>query len=132
MMIVMSPQATPAQIENVVKHIQSSGFTAHRSDGKDQTVIGCVGHLNPDTVDPREFELLEGVAQVVRISVPYKLSSRTFKREDTVVDVGQGVLVGGKEVVLMAGPCTIEATGQVEVVGPAGRNAGAAVMRGGA
>ena len=86
MMIVMSPQATPAQIESVVTHIQEAGFTAHRSDGKDPTVIGCVGHVNIDAVDPRQFELLPGVAQVVRISVPYTLSSRTFKRDDTVID----------------------------------------------
>src|SRR5262245_7254617 len=132
MMIVMSPQATPEQIESVIRHIQDSGFAAHRSDGKDQTVIGCVGHLNPETIDPREFELVEGVAQVVRISGPYKLSSRTFKHEDTIVDAGEGVLIGGKEVVLMAGPCTIESREQVDAIAPLVKQAGARVMRGGA
>jgi 3-deoxy-7-phosphoheptulonate synthase len=131
MMIVMSPQATPVEIDSVLRHVTDAGFTPHRSDGKDQTVIGCVGHVNIDSVDPREFELLAGVAQVVRISVPYKLSSRTFKREDTVVDA-KGVKIGGKEVVLMAGPCTIESREQVEAIAPLVKQAGARIMRGGA
>jgi 3-deoxy-7-phosphoheptulonate synthase len=132
MMIVMSPRATPEEIESVVKRIGEEGFTAHRSDGKENTVIGCVGHVNPDAVDPRQFELLAGVAQVVRISVPYKLSSRTFKKEDTVIDAGRNVKIGGDEVILMAGPCTIESKDQVEAIAPLVKKAGARVMRGGA
>jgi 3-deoxy-7-phosphoheptulonate synthase len=132
MMIVMSPQATPEQIDSVLKNVVDSGFTPHRSDGKDHTIIGCVGHVNPDAVDPRQFELLAGVAQVLRISVPYKLSSRAFKREDTVVDCGNGVKVGGTEVILMAGPCTIESREQVEAIAPLVKAAGAKIMRGGA
>jgi 3-deoxy-7-phosphoheptulonate synthase len=132
MMIVMSPQATPEQVEQVVQKVEQEGFTTHRSDGKDHTVIGCVGRMDVDRVDPRQFELLPGVAQVVRISVPYKLSSRTFKPEDTVVDLGNGVTVGGPEVVLMAGPCTIESREQVDAIAPMVKAAGARVMRGGA
>src|SRR5262249_6959924 len=132
MMIVMSPQATPEQIESVVERVKLEGFTPHRSDGKENTVIGCVGHVNIDAVDPRQFELLPGVAPVVRISVPYKLSSRTFKSEDTVIDAGRGVKIGGNEVVLMAGPCTIESRDQVEALAPMVKAAGAKVMRGGA
>jgi 3-deoxy-7-phosphoheptulonate synthase len=128
----MSPQATPAEIETVIAHVVDEGFTPHRSDGKESTVIGCVGHVNPEAVDPRQFELLPGVAQVVRISVPYKLSSRTFKREDTVIHAGKGVTIGGPEVVLMAGPCTIESRDQVEAIAPLVKSAGAKVMRGGA
>jgi 3-deoxy-7-phosphoheptulonate synthase len=131
MMIVMSPAATPEQIDSVIERVKAEGFSVHRSDGKENTVIGCVGHVNIDAVDPRQFELLGGVAQVVRISVPYKLSSRTFKKEDTVVDVG-GVKVGGPEVVLMAGPCTIESREQVDAIAPLVKAAGARVMRGGA
>jgi 3-deoxy-7-phosphoheptulonate synthase len=132
MMIVMSPQATPEQIDRVIERVKGEGFTPHRSDGQENTVIGCVGHVNVDAVDPRQFELLIGVAQVVRISVPYKLSSRTFKREDTVIDAGNGVRIGGAEVVLMAGPCTIESRDQVEAIAPLVKRAGAKVMRGGA
>src|SRR5262245_34765505 len=129
MMIVMSPLATPQQIENVIAHVKTAGFAVHRSDGEENTVIGCVGHLNIDSVDPREFELLEGVLKVVRISSPYKLSSRTFKREDTVIQIrtpaGLDVKIGGKEVVLMAGPCTIESREQVEAIAPLVKAAGA-------
>jgi 3-deoxy-7-phosphoheptulonate synthase len=132
MMIVMSPQATPEQIEQVLVRVKEEGFTPHRSDGKDQTVIGCVGDVNIDAIDPRQFELLAGVARVVRISVPYKLSSRTFKKDDTVIDAGNGVRIGGRDVVIMAGPCTIESRDQVETLAPLVRKAGARVMRGGA
>ncbi len=132
MMIVMSPQATPQQIDQVIDRVKKEGFTPHRSDGQENTVIGCVGHVNIDAVDPRQFELLPGVSQVVRISVPYKLSSRTFKPQDTVVDAGRGVKIGGSEVVLMAGPCTIESKEQVEAIAPLVKRAGAKVMRGGA
>jgi 3-deoxy-7-phosphoheptulonate synthase len=132
MMIVMSPRATAEQIDGVVLAIKAAGFSTHRSDGEDQTVIGCVGHLNPESVDPRQFELLDGVAQVLRITVPYKLSSRMFKKEDTVIDLGSGVKIGGKEVVLMAGPCTIEAKEQVDAIAPLVKKAGARIMRGGA
>jgi 3-deoxy-7-phosphoheptulonate synthase len=136
MMIVMSPLATPEQIDNVIAHVKTAGFAVHRSDGEENTVIGCVGHLNIDSVDPREFELLEGVLRVVRISSPYKLSSRTFKREDTVIHIrtsaGSDVKIGGREVVLMAGPCTIESREQVEAIAPLVKAAGAKIMRGGA
>src|SRR5262245_63583161 len=120
MMIVMSPQATPEQIDFVIARIQEEGFTPHRSDGKDHTVIGCVGHVNIDAVDPRQFELLPGGSQVVRISVPYKLSSRTFKREDTLIGAGKGVAIGRPEGVLMAGPCTLQARGPGEAHPPGG------------
>ncbi len=132
MMIVMSPQATPQQIDEVVARVTAEGFTPHRSKGEENTVIGCVGHVNIDAVDPRQFELLPAVAKVVRISVPYKLSSRTFKPEDTIVDCGNGVKIGGAEVILMAGPCTIESKEQVQAIAPLVKAAGAKVMRGGA
>src|SRR5262245_14973933 len=131
MMIVMTPHATPEQIDSVVDHIKTEGFQPHRSDGKEQTVIGVVGILDRD-IDPRQFEVLDGVAKVVRISSPFKLASRQFKEEDTIVDVGKGVKIGGPEVVLMAGPCTIENKEQVDAIAPIVAHAGARIMRGGA
>jgi 3-deoxy-7-phosphoheptulonate synthase len=130
MMVVMTPHATPTDIDTVVRAIESEGFSAHRSDGKEQTVIGVVGIVDRD-VDPRQFEVLHGVAQVVRLSSPYKLASRQFKEEDTIVTVGD-VKIGGAEVVLMAGPCTIESAEQVEAIAPLVKAAGARIMRGGA
>src|SRR5260370_42184481 len=102
MMIVMTPHATPEQIDSVVAHIKSEGFSPHRSDGKEQTVIGVVGIVDRD-VDPRQFEVLDGVAKVVRISSPYKLASRQLKEEDTIGDVGKGAKIGGGQVWRVAG-----------------------------
>jgi 3-deoxy-7-phosphoheptulonate synthase len=89
-----------------------------------------VGVVSGDT-DPRIFEVLPGVVRVVRLSAPYKLASRLFKPEDTVVQLG-GVAIGGKDVVLMAGPCTIESREQVEAIAPLVKAAGARILRGGA
>jgi 3-deoxy-7-phosphoheptulonate synthase len=131
MMIVMSPQATADQVRGVVETVESNGFQVHRSDGQTHTVLGCVG-VWPEGFDPRRFELLPGVAQVIRISSPYKLASRTFKPTDTVIEMPGGVTIGSTEVVLMAGPCTIESREQVETLAPLVKAAGARIMRGGA
>src|SRR5712692_6092995 len=102
MVIVMEKHAAETNIERVMAELITRGFDVHRSTGSDQTVLGVVG--NVETIDPREFELFDGVQEVVRVSEPYKLSSRTFKRDKTVVKV-RGVEIGGPEVVVMAGPC---------------------------
>jgi 3-deoxy-7-phosphoheptulonate synthase len=130
MMVVMTPHATPDEVEKVVKYIESEGFQAHRSVGKEQTVIGVIGIIDR-IVDPRQFEVMPGVAQVVRISSPFKLASRQFQEHDTIVDVG-GISIGGPEVVLMAGPCTIENEAQVRAIAPIVKASGARIMRGGA
>jgi 3-deoxy-7-phosphoheptulonate synthase len=130
MMVVMTPHATTAEIDGVVAYIESEGFQAHKSVGKEQTVIGVIGIVDR-IVDPRQFEVMQGVAQVVRISSPFKLASRQFQEHDTIVDVG-GVPIGGPEVVLMAGPCTIENEAQVRAIAPLVKAAGARIMRGGA
>jgi 3-deoxy-7-phosphoheptulonate synthase len=129
MVIVMQKHATDQSIEHVVAVLSSRGFDVHRSTGADQTVLGVVGHV--DTIDPREFELFEGVQEVVRVSEPYKLSSRTFKRDKTIVRV-RGVEVGGDKVVVMAGPCTIENEHQMFETARRVARAGARILRGGA
>ena len=131
MMIVMSPQASAEQVKNAIESVESHGFQVHRSDGQTHTVLGCVG-VWPEGFDPRTFELLPGVVQVIRISSPYKLASRTFKPENTVIELPGGVTVGGGEVAIMAGPCTIESKEQVETLAPLVKAAGAKIMRGGA
>src|ERR1051325_9862097 len=105
MVIVMEKHAVDASIEHVVAELSTRGFDVHRSTGQDQTILGVVG--NVAVIDPREFELMEGVQEVVRISEPYKLVSRTFRRQKTVVDA-RGVKIGGDDVVVMAGPCADE------------------------
>ena len=129
MVIVMQKHATESSIEHVVAELSERGFDVHRSTGSDQTVLGVVGHV--DTIDPREFELFEGVQEVVRVSEPYKLTSRTFRPEKTVVKA-RGVEIGGDKVVVMAGPCTIESEDQLFQTARRVARSGARVLRGGA
>lgn len=129
MVIVMQKHAAEEHIERVVAELIGRGFDVHRSTGSDQTVLGVVGHV--DTIDTREFELFDGVQEVVRVSEPYKLSSRTFRREKTIVNA-RGVAIGGDKVVVMAGPCTIESEEQVFETARRVARAGARVLRGGA
>jgi 3-deoxy-7-phosphoheptulonate synthase len=129
MVIVMEKHTSEANVEHVVAELTTRGFDVHRSTGSDHTVLGVVGHV--DTIDPREFELMEGVQEVVRVSEPYKLSSRTFRREKTVVNA-RGVKIGGHDVVVMAGPCTIENETQLFETARRVAKAGARVLRGGA
>jgi 3-deoxy-7-phosphoheptulonate synthase len=129
MVIVMEKHAAEEKIEHVVAELSTRGFDVHRSTGTDQTVLGVVGHV--ETIDPREFELFDGVQEVVRISEPYKLTSRTWRREKTIVKA-RGVEIGGEEVVVMAGPCTIENEYQMFETARRVARAGARVLRGGA
>src|SRR5207244_13424961 len=108
MIIVMEEGASEGQIAHVVDRLVKLGFDVHRSTGECHTVLGAVGAKD---VDGRDFELLEGVHEVLRISVPYKLASRHFKPEGTRIRIGD-VEIGGEEVVMMAGPCTIESEEQ--------------------
>ena len=105
MVIVMEKHTEETKVEAVVAELIKRGFDVHRSTGSDQTVLGVVGDVA--SIDPREFEVLDGVQEAVRVSEPYKLSSRTFKREKTIVKT-RGIEIGGPNVVMMAGPCTIE------------------------
>lgn len=129
MVVVMEKSAEEAKIEAVVAVLIRRGFDVHRSTGTDHTVLGVVGDVA--SVDVREFEVLDGVQEVLRVSEPFKLSSRSFKRENTVIDVN-GCRIGGKDVVVMAGPCTIENEKQVFETARAVARAGARVLRGGA
>ena len=129
MVIVMEKNASDAAIERVVAILSERGFDVHRSTGSDQTVLGVVGDVA--SVDPREFEVLSGVQEAVRVSEPYKLSSRSFRRAKTIVKA-RGIEIGGSDVVVMAGPCTIENERQVFETARRVARAGARVLRGGA
>jgi len=128
MVVVMEERATEEQIENVVARLVELGMDVHRSTGVTRTVLGVVGQNRPDAA---LIEVLDGVHEVVRISEPYKLASRTFKPENTVVTVGD-VRIGGDEVIVMAGPCSAESEPQVRAAAAAVRRAGAKIFRGGA
>ena len=129
MVIVMEKNASDEAIERVVAVLSERGFDVHRSTGSDQTVLGVVG--NVADVDPREFEVLSGVQEAVRVSEPYKLSSRSFRRTKTIVKT-RGIEIGGSDVVVMAGPCTIENARQLFETARRVARAGARILRGGA
>ncbi|MGE3179420.1 MAG: 3-deoxy-7-phosphoheptulonate synthase [Vicinamibacterales bacterium] len=128
MVVVMEERATEAQIEVVVSRLVQMGMDVHRSTGVSRTVLGAVGQGRPD---PDIIKLLDGVAEVVRISEPFKLAGRTFKPENTVVKVGD-VRIGGDEVIVIAGPCSAESEAQVRATAAAVKRAGAKIFRGGA
>jgi 3-deoxy-7-phosphoheptulonate synthase len=128
MVVVMQERATEAEIQSVIAQLIEMGFDVHRSTGSSRTVIGAVGNGNGD---PQLLEVQPGVHEVLRITEPYKLASRTFKPENTVITVGD-VRIGGDEVIVMAGPCSAESEEQVEATAAAVKKAGAKVLRGGA
>jgi 3-deoxy-7-phosphoheptulonate synthase len=124
----MEERATEAQIEKVVATLVEAGMDVHRSTGVNRTVLGVVG---AHKVDPALIEVMDGVHEVLRITEPYKLASRTFRPEGTVVVIDD-VRIGGDEVIVMAGPCSAENEEQVFTTAAAVKKAGAKIFRGGA
>jgi 3-deoxy-7-phosphoheptulonate synthase len=125
----MQQGATDLEIQAVIDRLVGMGFTVHRSTGVTHTVLGGVGPA--DDFDPADFEAMEGVKECHRIVSPYKLVSKNFKPQGTVIKIGK-VEIGGPHVVTMAGPCSVESREQIETVADIVANAGAQVMRGGA
>ena len=130
MVVVMQEGATEDQIQRAINKLMEMGFDIHRSTGARQTVLGAVGALVD--FDTRDIELQEGVEEVVRISAPYKLASRHFRPEGSVIQLGKGVAVGGEQVVMMAGPCSVESAEQIETIAALVAKEGVRVLRGGA
>ena len=129
MIVVMKGTATVKEIGAVIRAIEEHGFRPHVSKGEERTIIGVIG--NERKVEPATFEGLPAVERVIPILKPFKLASREFKAEDTVVDV-EGVPVGGREIIVMAGPCAVETQEQVLSTAKAVKAAGARILRGGA
>lgn len=129
MVVVMESKAPEEKIQNVISHLRDLGFDIHRSDGVTHTILGAVG--DKTGIDLRQLEVLDGVHEVVRISEPYKLASRSFKQENTVIGIGD-VEIGGQEVIVAAGPCAVESREQIMTIAEAIRASGAKILRGGA
>ncbi|MCX8126368.1 MAG: 3-deoxy-7-phosphoheptulonate synthase [Dehalococcoidia bacterium] len=129
MIVVMKPKADDEQITAVVKRIREFGLKEHISHGVQQTIIGVIGQIFPELRD--RLLLLPGVEDVIRVSKPYKLASREFHPLDTTVKVGD-VVIGGRDIVVMAGPCAVESEEQLLTTALAVKAAGATVLRGGA
>jgi 3-deoxy-7-phosphoheptulonate synthase len=129
MMIIMRVDATSEQIATVVEHVEANGLHAHLSSGAERTVIGAIG--DGRLINRDQFVRLPGVDRVVPISRPYKLASREFRPEDTAFPL-DGVKIGGDEIVIIAGPCSVESRSQLLETAHAVREAGAHALRGGA
>jgi 3-deoxy-7-phosphoheptulonate synthase len=130
MIIAMQQGASEEQIQHVIERLVNLGFEVHRSTGAVQTVLGAVG-VRPD-FDIREIEVLDGVKEAHRITSPYKLAGRSFRPEGTEIRFSNGVVIGGKNIVLMAGPCAVESRDQLFAVAERVAKAGAKALRGGA
>ncbi len=128
MIVVMEEKATEEQISHVIDRLTRLGFDIHRSTGVTRTILGAVGNR---LVDTRELELMDAVAEVVRISTPYKLSSKAFKPEGFEISMGD-LQIGGPSVIIMAGPCAVESRDQVDTIAGLVKENGAKILRGGA
>jgi len=129
MLVVMQQGATEAQIQKVIDRLVEMGFTVHRSTGVVHTVLGGVGPM--DQFEPADFEVMDGVKECHRIVSPYKLASRHFRPEGTTVKIGD-IEIGGPQVVVMAGPCSVESREQIEETARIVAENGAQILRGGA
>ena len=128
MMIIMKASATPQQVEAVIENVKSVGLSVHLSQGVEATVIGAVGETH--NIPTEQFEGMDGVDTVKRITQPFKLASRQFHPENSVFPL-DGFHIGGEEIVIIAGPCSVESRTQLLETAQAVREAGANALRGG-
>ncbi len=132
MIINMAVNATEEQIDHVVKRIQECGFQAHLSRGEERAVIGVVGKSEKHRGELEALQAAPGVEEIIRITHPFKLASRNFRPEGSVVELGKGVSIGGTEIVAAAGPCAVESAAQIGEIADKVARAGAKLLRGGA
>ncbi|MGH7469604.1 MAG: 3-deoxy-7-phosphoheptulonate synthase [Longimicrobiales bacterium] len=130
MLIVMSHNASPDDVRRVIDTIEEMGYEARPIPGKQRTAVGLIG--NDGKVDSGRLEAMPGVLQVIHVSQPYKQVSREWKADNTVIELANGTRIGGPEIVLMAGPCSVESEEQILTIARRLKNAGATVLRGGA
>jgi 3-deoxy-7-phosphoheptulonate synthase len=130
MIIVLRPDATNEQIEHIIEKVKKLGLTPHVSKGTERTIIGVIGPEDILRVTP--LEVFPGVEKVMPVLAPYRLVSREFQKEPSVINVGKGVKIGANKIVLMAGPCAIENKTTLSEIAGQIKAAGATVLRGGA
>src|SRR5262245_39742513 len=130
MLIVMSHDATEDQIKRVCDTIQEMGYQARPMPGRQRTTVGLVG--NDGRVDGSRISALPGVSEVIHVTKPYKQVSREWRNDPTIVKLPGGLAIGGEEVVVMAGPCSVESERQIIAAAEAVRDSGATVLRAGA
>jgi len=127
--VILKNNVTEAQIEDIKKHLEDYGFQVHESRGEAKTILGAIG-VNPG-FDIRKIKILDGVTDVYRVTAPYKMASRNFKEENTIIKIGD-VEIGSNEIILMAGPCSVESEDQIFRLAKVVAESGSKVLRGGA
>ena len=129
MIAIVKQSASPEQLDQFVSWIEARGYRTNVSRGDNETIVGIIGDTTK--IDPFLLESMDIIDQVRRVSEPYKLANRKFHPEDTIVDCGHGVLIGGGHFQVMAGPCSVEGANLIEIA-RAVKAAGATILRGGA
>ena len=129
MVVILENKATDEQIKNIKQHLEDFGFQIHESSGVQRTILGAIG-VKPG-FDIRKVKILEGVADVYRVTSPFKLASRNFKEEKTIIKI-KDVEIGGNHIGVMAGPCSVESEEQIFKLAEVVKNSGSKILRGGA
>ncbi len=129
MIAILSHSASEERLQEIIRHIEKHGVQAHVSRGIDRTVVGIIGKADPTLAE--QLRQMSGVENVIKISKSYKLASREFHPDNTVIDI-KGVKIGGDEVVIMGGPCAVESPEQIDEIARLVKAAGGQVLRGGA
>ena len=129
MIVVLEKNISDSKLNNIIKHLKDYGFAVHKSAGEEKMILGAIGvQLNFDT---RKIKILEGVEEVYRITEPFKLASRSFKKDDTIFKI-KDVVIGGNEVTVIAGPCSVENEKQIMTIAELVKKNGVKILRGGA
>jgi len=127
--VVLEKTVNDKQLENIIKHLEDFGFAIHKSTGEERMILGAIG-VQPN-FDTRKIKILDGVEEVYRITEPFKLASRSFKKDDTIIKI-KNVVIGGNEVSVIAGPCSVESEEQIMIIAELVNKSGVKILRGGA
>ena len=130
MVVIMKPGFSKEQLESAIHTMEEGGVKVMVSKGSETTILGAEG--DPSRIDQEKLSLLPGVERVMRVTEPYKKANRKYHPDDTAIDLGNGILVGGQRLAVIAGPCSVESEAQIVAVAQAVKGAGAAALRGGA
>jgi 3-deoxy-7-phosphoheptulonate synthase len=127
--VVLEKNINDKQLDNIIKHLEDFGFAIHKSTGEERMILGAIG-VQPN-FDTRKIKILDGVEEVYRITEPFKLASRSFKNDDSTIKI-KDVVIGGNEVTVIGGPCSVESEEQIMIIAELVKNNGVKILRGGA
>ncbi len=129
MIVVLEKNVNDKQLDNIIKHLEDFGFAIHKSTGEERMILGAIG-VQPN-FDTRKIKILDGVEEVYRITEPFKLASRSFKKDDSTIKI-KDVVIGGNEVTVIGGPCSVESEEQIMTIAELVKKSGVKILRGGA